>query len=232
MLKTFVDSIFSPSAFDGAPLVVESALGPALLSPEGTQISNYLGWANGLPDRNPTSWLDLADSAARVVASAQGSSLFLSASPFRLRTDSSTFLRCRSSSAPESQEDGIHRRHGNGLLWNNEGRTRTTSLDVVSPQVLPAVSGSSSQGERDFPPPLRISMLTRKLSLTLQSVAHPTGASSDPIYRCYLREFETAKKLVSRSVCSRFLKLSLTSSFLFSLPQTALHGPARLELPR
>lgn len=72
ILKTFVDSIFSPSAFDGAPLVPSSLLGPALLSPEGTQISSYLEWANSLPDRNPTSWLNLADSAAKVVASAQG----------------------------------------------------------------------------------------------------------------------------------------------------------------
>ena len=80
VLKTFVDSIFSPSAFDGSPLVAESSLGQALASPEGTQISSYLDWAHGLPDRNPTSWLNLADSAARVVASAQGSF----ASPVRL----------------------------------------------------------------------------------------------------------------------------------------------------
>lgn len=75
MLAAFVESIFTPAAFDGAPLVPESSLGPALSSPEGTKISGFLDWTATLPDRNPTSWLDLADSAAKVIASAQGTSL-------------------------------------------------------------------------------------------------------------------------------------------------------------
>ena len=74
VLKSFVDSIFQPAAFDGAPLVPASTLGAALPSPEGTQVGQYLAWASTLPDRNPTSWLNLAESSAKAIASANGPS--------------------------------------------------------------------------------------------------------------------------------------------------------------
>lgn len=73
-LKSFVDSIFTATAFDGVPLVAASSLGAALAAPEGTQISQYLAWAESLPDRNPTSWLNLAESSAKAIASANGKS--------------------------------------------------------------------------------------------------------------------------------------------------------------
>ncbi|CED84986.1 dynein heavy chain cytosolic [Phaffia rhodozyma] len=75
ILQNYVNSVFTAEAFDGAPLVAESALGPALSTPEGTNVANYLEWANDLPDRNPTSWLGLTSSAASTVATAQGRNL-------------------------------------------------------------------------------------------------------------------------------------------------------------
>lgn len=109
-LKSFVDSIFTPKAFDGAPLVAESSLGAALAAPEGTQTSQYLAWAETLPDRNPTSWLNLAESSAKAMASANGTFPFCLADRPQVPRWTFRVTRCRPKAPPKPPQDGFARR--------------------------------------------------------------------------------------------------------------------------
>lgn len=95
LLDSFVDSIFTPTAYEagfslapsphvnGAPSsnmdpdssMVKMELEDQLIAPEGTKIDQYLGWVNALPDQQPPQWLALPPTAERVIATAEGSSL-------------------------------------------------------------------------------------------------------------------------------------------------------------
>jgi dynein heavy chain 1 len=70
VVDAFVDKIFTTRAYDSDFELVEGA--DRLLSPEGTKLQQYIVWAQGLPEREPPSWLGLPRSAERVVAAAEG----------------------------------------------------------------------------------------------------------------------------------------------------------------
>ncbi|KIY45226.1 dynein heavy chain protein 1 [Fistulina hepatica ATCC 64428] len=73
ILDAFVDGLFTPNAyhvdFDLVPSIGE---GQVLGAPDGTKMEHFLTWVNGLPDREPPSWLSLPPTAERVIAIAQG----------------------------------------------------------------------------------------------------------------------------------------------------------------
>jgi len=69
LLATFVDSIFTPKAFEyGHPLVEARADGsPGITVPEGTKRDQFLVWANDLPDKEQPYWIGLPNSAQMVL---------------------------------------------------------------------------------------------------------------------------------------------------------------------
>ncbi|KAH8120470.1 dynein heavy chain protein 1 [Phellopilus nigrolimitatus] len=76
LLDTFVDSLFTPAAYNLDFDLVPRADGNVVLSvPEGTKIDHFLSWVQDLPDREPPSWLNLPPTAERVIAVAQSNEL-------------------------------------------------------------------------------------------------------------------------------------------------------------
>lgn len=78
IMDAFVDNLFTPKAYN-----VEFDLVPrldpqtAMLSvPEGTKMEHFLTWVNGLPEREPPTWLSLPPTAERVIAISQGMLFF------------------------------------------------------------------------------------------------------------------------------------------------------------
>jgi dynein heavy chain 1, cytosolic len=73
LLDTFVDRLFTPSAYNvDFDLVPPSGNNHILTIPEGTKIEHFLTWVQGLPNREPPSWLSLPPTAERVLAIEQG----------------------------------------------------------------------------------------------------------------------------------------------------------------
>jgi dynein heavy chain 1 len=73
ILDSFVDNLFTPSAYNVDFNLVPSVTGAQVLAaPEGTKMEHFLSWVQGLPDREPPSWLSLPPTAERVIAAAQG----------------------------------------------------------------------------------------------------------------------------------------------------------------
>ncbi|KAG8867814.1 hypothetical protein FRC20_004812 [Serendipita sp. 405] len=74
VMDSFVDSLFTPKSynidFDLVPrLDVSKSI---LMVPEGTKMEHFLTWVNGLPEREPPTWLSLPPTAERVIAVSQG----------------------------------------------------------------------------------------------------------------------------------------------------------------
>lgn len=73
ILDAFVDNLFTPAAYNVDFDLVPSISGSQLLgAPDGTKMEHFLSWTQGLPDREPPSWLSLPPTAERVIAIAQG----------------------------------------------------------------------------------------------------------------------------------------------------------------
>ncbi|TFY78308.1 hypothetical protein EWM64_g5702 [Hericium alpestre] len=76
ILDAFVDSLFTPSAYNvDFSLVPNTNTGQVLTAPDGTKLDHFLAWVRGLPDREPPAWLSLPPTAERVIAIAQGNEL-------------------------------------------------------------------------------------------------------------------------------------------------------------
>lgn len=74
LLDSFVDSLFTLEAYNlDFELVPTVNSGSILRAPEGTKLEQFVSWAQGLPDREPPTWLSLPPNAERVIAIAQGS---------------------------------------------------------------------------------------------------------------------------------------------------------------
>ena len=73
ILDSFVDGLFTPAAYNVDFDLVPSVAGTQpLTAPEGTKLEHFLTWVQGLPDREPPSWLSLPPKAERLIAVAQG----------------------------------------------------------------------------------------------------------------------------------------------------------------
>lgn len=73
ILDAFVEALFTPLAYNVDFDLVPSIGGKQLLGvPDGTKMEHFLSWVQGLPDREPPSWLSLPPTAERVIAVAQG----------------------------------------------------------------------------------------------------------------------------------------------------------------
>lgn len=73
VVDAFVDSVFSPKAYDpDFALVKMQREGKDLVAPDGTQVSQFISWAQALPEREPPAWLGLPGSAESLVATAEG----------------------------------------------------------------------------------------------------------------------------------------------------------------
>ncbi|KAL0950615.1 hypothetical protein HGRIS_007406 [Hohenbuehelia grisea] len=88
ILDSFVDGLFTSAAynvdFDLVPgLAAEQVLGV----PDGTRMEHFLTWVQGLPDREPPSWLSLPPTAERVIAIKQGDELLGKLRKMRLLAD-------------------------------------------------------------------------------------------------------------------------------------------------
>jgi dynein heavy chain 1 len=77
VLDSFVDGLFTPQAYNvDFDLVPRTAADPVLVVPEGTKLDHFTSWINGLPEREPTSWLSLPPTAETVIAITQGNACY------------------------------------------------------------------------------------------------------------------------------------------------------------
>ena len=74
VVDAFVDHIFTPRAYEVDYPLVEHA-DETLAVPEGTQMGQFVAWAQSLPEREPPAWLGLPKTAEGVVAAAEGESI-------------------------------------------------------------------------------------------------------------------------------------------------------------
>jgi dynein heavy chain 1 len=73
ILDTFVDSLFTPSAYNLDFELVPRSNGSSVVQvPEGTKLEHFLSWVQRLPDREPPSWLYLPPTAEQVIAVSLG----------------------------------------------------------------------------------------------------------------------------------------------------------------
>ncbi|BEJ00458.1 hypothetical protein CcaverHIS631_0503150 [Cutaneotrichosporon cavernicola] len=86
VLDAFVDAIFTPRAYDNDFALVKLGDRP-LLVPEGTQMSQFIAWAQALPEHEPPSWLSLPGTAERVVAAAEGNATIVKLRKLRTTND-------------------------------------------------------------------------------------------------------------------------------------------------
>jgi dynein heavy chain 1 len=72
VVDAFVDRVFSPGAYDPDFALVEQENGASVPVPEGTQMAQFIAWAQALPEREPPAWLSLPKTAEGLVAVAEG----------------------------------------------------------------------------------------------------------------------------------------------------------------
>ncbi|KAI5123747.1 hypothetical protein M0805_000339 [Coniferiporia weirii] len=88
LLDTFVDSLFTPAAYNLDFDLVPRANGEIVLTvPEGTKLDHFLTWVQELPDREPPSWLSLPPTAERVIAIAQSNEMLVKLRKMRSLAD-------------------------------------------------------------------------------------------------------------------------------------------------
>ena len=68
ILDSFVDSLFTPKAYNVDFDLVPSLTGQQMLAaPEGTKMEHFLSWVQALPDREPPAWLSLPPTAEQLL---------------------------------------------------------------------------------------------------------------------------------------------------------------------
>ncbi|KAF8807657.1 dynein heavy chain protein 1 [Phlegmacium glaucopus] len=88
ILDSFVDSLFTPTAYNVDFDLVPSLTGHQMLAaPEGTKLEHFLTWVQALPDREPPAWLSLPPTAERLIAVAQGNELLGKLRKMRMLAD-------------------------------------------------------------------------------------------------------------------------------------------------
>ncbi|EGO28454.1 hypothetical protein SERLADRAFT_445906 [Serpula lacrymans var. lacrymans S7.9] len=88
ILDTFVDGLFTPTAYNVDFNLVPNVNGSQLLeAPDGTKLEHFMTWVQRLPDREPPSWLSLPPTAERVIAVAQGNELLGKLRKMRMLAD-------------------------------------------------------------------------------------------------------------------------------------------------
>ncbi|TFK30694.1 dynein [Coprinopsis marcescibilis] len=105
ILDSFVNSLFTPAAYNVDFQLVPSVNGERLLnSPDGTKLEHFLSWVQGLPDREPPSWLSLPPTAERVIAVAQGIELLSKIRKMRMIADDDDDVATTTTKTQTSQQ--------------------------------------------------------------------------------------------------------------------------------
>ncbi|WVQ81477.1 hypothetical protein IAT38_003601 [Cryptococcus sp. DSM 104549] len=88
VVDAFVDGVFTQRAYDPdfKLVALENEQG-GLTVPEGTQMSQFVTWAQGLPEREPPAWLGLPATAEGVVAAAEGDATMVKLRKMRTTDD-------------------------------------------------------------------------------------------------------------------------------------------------
>lgn len=66
LLKSLVNGFFTPDAFNADFKLVDTPENP-LLVPEGINMSEFMGWVNALPEREPPTYLGLPANAEKLL---------------------------------------------------------------------------------------------------------------------------------------------------------------------
>ncbi|WWC91126.1 uncharacterized protein L201_006067 [Kwoniella dendrophila CBS 6074] len=87
VVDAFVDKIFTCQAYDPDFKLVEQAENGGLNVPEGTQMNQYIQWAQALPEKEPPAWLSLPGTAEGLVAAAEGDAMMVKLRKMRTTDD-------------------------------------------------------------------------------------------------------------------------------------------------
>jgi dynein heavy chain 1 len=75
LLECFVNSLFTPAAYDIDYTLVEGV--EDLATPEGSKIENFMNWVSKLPERQPPVWLGLPSNAEKVLSISKGNAMLV-----------------------------------------------------------------------------------------------------------------------------------------------------------
>ncbi|CAB4481707.1 unnamed protein product [Rhizophagus irregularis] len=75
LLECFVNSLFTPAAYDLDFKLVEGV--DDLATPEGSKIDQFMNWVNKLPERQPPIWLGLPSNAEKVLSISKGNAMLV-----------------------------------------------------------------------------------------------------------------------------------------------------------
>ena len=171
LLDTFVDTIFTPDAYDFGFQLAPAVDGqPELVIPEGTKLEQFISWAEKLPEREPITWLKLPIIAEKVIAVAHGSTLLAKLRKMKSLSDDDETVTVSTSEESAHQPAWMRTLTANCQEWLG---------------LLPEVSRIS---------PAKMSLTTPQ---TLTFFDTDASRSQDPIFRFFKRESEIGRKLYS-----------------------------------
>lgn len=175
LLNTFVDKLFTPDAYEiNFQLVSEVDDQPGLNIPEGTKLEQFIAWAEKLPEREPTTWLNLPITAEKVIAVAHGSDLLGKLRKMKSLSDDDETVSVNTSEESNQQPAWMRTLMSNCQEWL---------------ELLPKVCKRSSI---DF------------VNIVYKDIGQfDTDASraQDPIFRFFKRESEIGRRLYNTIRC-------------------------------
>lgn len=65
LLRSLVETVFTPAAFESDHKLVDGE--HPLFVPDGSGIDHFKAWVNGLPEREPPTWLGLAANSEKLL---------------------------------------------------------------------------------------------------------------------------------------------------------------------
>ncbi|RIA96574.1 dynein heavy chain [Glomus cerebriforme] len=77
LLECFVNSLFTPAAYDIDYALVDVEGDDNLIIPEGSKIEHFMNWVDKLPERQPPVWLGLPSNAEKVLSISKGNAMLV-----------------------------------------------------------------------------------------------------------------------------------------------------------
>ncbi|WVR09001.1 hypothetical protein IAU60_006061 [Kwoniella sp. DSM 27419] len=136
VVDAFVDRIFTAQAYDPDFKLVEGDV--ELHGPDGTQMPQFVQWAQALPEREPPAWLGLPCTAEGLVAAAEGDAVV------------SKLRRMRTTEDEEDDEVVSSGAATGRPTWMTSLKSHAEEWLQTLPESLPVSSNGSSPLERFF----------------------------------------------------------------------------------
>ncbi|CAI2172645.1 16667_t:CDS:10, partial [Funneliformis geosporum] len=102
LLECFVNSLFTPAAYDLHFSLVDVEGSDNLVTPEGSKIDQFMNWVNKLPERQPPVWLGLPSNAEKVLSTSKGYAMLTNIRKMKSLSDDDEVAYTQESSSESS----------------------------------------------------------------------------------------------------------------------------------